>query len=270
MGMVAGYPNQVNSLPPPFCIGLSSLENHWNWPIVALSEYWPRMTQAAISVVGDLCFLKFFQQSFTSQTKYFFHFYLVHCLMMFISSRTLSNTLEMNLNNMALLHYSKATWKAYNNMVHTITYVSLITVSFAVRPTTAMFWLPLVLYHIVLLHQNQRFLSIFLLTMVPTATFCLTATTAIDSWYYGHFVLVPWNFFKVNILEGIKQQYLWHKPLHILPVKHITFIAKSSAALFFLLVSTMHGKMEGTESTFLPCCGHCFVCLWWVIKKTGS
>ena len=162
----------------------------------------PRLFQGMISAVGDCCLLKFFEQNFTGKTKYFLSFYLFNGWMMHISSRTLSNTMEMNLNNIALLYYSRAI-KGNSNTLNSITYVILITLSFVVRITTAVFWLPLVAYHAGLLIQSKKFCSVFLLKMVPTASSGMIFALILDYVYYGRFVLVPWNFLKINIFLDI-------------------------------------------------------------------
>ena len=168
------------------------------WLIATL----PRLTQAIISACGDYCFLTFFRKTFSKSANYFVFFYALNGWMMYVSSRTLSNTMEMNLNCIALLYYSKALERK-GATLDGIKYVALVTISFATRPSTALFWLPSILYHIAILIQRKRFWSEFALKMLPTACLTLLVLTVMDSVYYGRFVFVPWNFFRINILVGV-------------------------------------------------------------------
>ena len=43
----------------------------------------------------------------------------------------------------------------------------------------------------------------FLLIFAPM----VAAATAIDSWYYGALTIVPWNFIKINVFEGLSQTF---------------------------------------------------------------
>ena len=89
----------------------------------------------------------------------------------------------------------------------------MIALSFVLRPTTAIFWLPLVLHHIHGLYSKRQLIRQLWLRMVPVASLVLVVTTLIDSTMYGTFVCVPWNFFLHNILSGVGDHYgtnPWH------------------------------------------------------------
>lgn len=48
--------------------------------------------------------------------------------------------------------------------------------------------------------------------MIYRAT-VLAGTVAVDSWFYGRLVFVPWNFAKFNVLSGLSSHYgthSWH------------------------------------------------------------
>ena len=184
---------------------VSGLDHLW---LVALA---PRLLQGIISAFGDYCFFKFYKNNFSKETKYFFYFYFSNCWMMHVSSRTLSNTMEMNLNNIALLYYSRAL--KGKGSINSLAYVALITLAFVIRVSTAVFWLPLVVHHMVSLARSGRFLHEFLLKMVPTAGFALVdVIIVIDFIYYGHFVFVPWNFVQVNIFLDISGEVFGKEP----------------------------------------------------------
>lgn len=51
-----------------------------------------------------------------------------------------------------------------------------------------------------------------MLWMIYRAT-VLAGTVAVDSWFYGRLVIVPWNFAKFNVLSGLSSHYgthAWH------------------------------------------------------------
>ena len=35
----------------------------------------------------------------------------------------------------------------------------------------------------------------------------VSLATALDSWYYGKLTIVPWNFVKVNVFDGLSQAF---------------------------------------------------------------
>ena len=110
--------------------------------------------------------------------------YLGNVYINYCSSRTLINTLEMALTNIALLLYSRALQSGKRQAP----YVAVIALSFCMRMTTALLWLPLVLYHTYKLFKTGQFWSVLVARMVPTAVGVLLAATAIDTWFYRSFV----------------------------------------------------------------------------------
>ena len=196
--------------------------------VIGLDYVWlvvlaPRLVQATISAVSDHYFFRFFKYTFLQKTteakSFFVIFYCANATLMFLSSRTFINTLEMNLSSIALFYYSRAL-KEGQSLDKQI-YVGLITVGFAIRTTTALFWLPLVLNHVGVLLQTGRVWSSLIMKMIPVAFCCLVLTSLVDSVYYGSVVFVPWNFVNINIFQGISEQFgrePWHfYLLHTLP-----------------------------------------------------
>jgi len=57
----------------------------------------------------------------------------------------------------------------------------------------------------------------------------LAISIAADSWFYGKLVIVPWNFFKINVVQDISTQY-GHEPWHyyltstLLPVANLALL----------------------------------------------
>ena len=85
-------------------------------------------------------------------------------------------------------------------------YVTLITLSFIIRATTAILWLPLVSYHIFLLCQTGQFGSVLMKRLAPLSLLLIITTIVIDSICHGSIVFVHWNFFHLNLLVDVSSQ----------------------------------------------------------------
>ena len=67
--------------------------------------------------------------------------------------------------------------------------------------------------HPVLISKQSGRVRVFFMEMVPAAVVVLAASTAVDSLMYGNLEVVPWNFFRVNVLSGVAAHYGVH-PFH--------------------------------------------------------
>ena len=203
---------------------VTRLDTYW---IIALA---PRVIQGLITALGDVHIAKFHELNFgKGSQKWFLFLYVTNIYILFCGSRTLINTLEMNLTCIALFHYSKSISyyeddhhgakksktdiKKKSNQVevkiwqHEIIYVIIISSSFIMRPTTAVFWIPLVLYHINILYKKSLIITTLVTRLIPCAASTLLVLTSIDSKLYGKVVFIPWNFLKINVLKNISSQY---------------------------------------------------------------
>jgi len=76
------------------------------------------------------------------------------------------------------------------------------------RPTIAIFWLPLVIYDVL-----KSDLSKFFVKMLPQAVVIPFLVVLFDTYFYGKLTIVPWNFVNFNIINNISEQYgteSWH------------------------------------------------------------
>ncbi len=160
----------------------------------------PRIFQGFLSAAGDAAIVKFFQLTFAKNSASFVLIYASNWFLLYASSRTLINTLEMNLTSMALLLYvQKRT-----------SYVGLIAIAFMMRPTTAIFWLPIVVVDVL----TSKSLRQFCCQMLPQAVLVPLGVVLVDSSFYGQpWTIVPWNFLRVNLLNNVSEQYGVH-PWH--------------------------------------------------------
>ena len=161
----------------------------------------PKILQGAMSAVGDLCIVQVFGIVFKDKKKgkMFAIVYATNWFMLYASSRTLINTFETALTNLALRLYVE------NQSL----YVFVIAESFMARPTTAIFWLPLVIYDVLWRSSLKKFFT----KMIPSAIMGVLIVVFLDSGLYGSLTLAPWNFLRINLLQNISEQYgtePWH------------------------------------------------------------
>ena len=208
----------------------------------------PRILQGVISAISDVYIIRFYSLNFGRRgKKWFLLAYISNSSLLYFMSRTLVNSLETSLGNIALYFYSLSIKKlqepsrSVRKISNTIKvakdgdqntkdqdeicsidksskdnvsleiyseemYVFLVTLSFIVRATTAILWLPLVTYHVYLLYQKGKFRQILLKRLAPISVAMLIVSTTIDSICHGAFVCIHWNFFKFNLMVDVSSQ----------------------------------------------------------------
>ena len=161
----------------------------------------PRLLQGLLSSFADVCFVTFFDRHFSKRpadTKWFIFIYSTNWCLLYSGSRTLVNQLELVLTGFAL--------SMFNEM--RTGYIAIVVLSFIIRPTTAIFWLPLVLSHLLTIwHSGESFIKRVILELAPPAFAMLTICIMIDSVFYTKLTLVPWNFLRFNLLLDVSSQY---------------------------------------------------------------
>ena len=95
-------------------------------------------------------------------------------------------------------------------------YVGIIALCFMMRPTTAIFWLPMVTYDIL----ARSKLSTFFGKMLPQALIIPSVVILIDSFFYGKLTIVPWNFLCYNPSHSFQQPILppYNFPIYSLQI----------------------------------------------------
>lgn len=157
----------------------------------------PKICQGILSSIGDVAIIELFNHD-PRKKSIFIAIYLSNWFMLYASSRTLINTLETCLTNIALAKFVDKDVK----------YVGLIATCFMVRPTTAIFWIPLVLFDL-----TRVSFKTFVFSMLPQALGVPLIIAGIDSYCYGRLTIVPWNFLQINLISSVSEQYGVH-PWH--------------------------------------------------------
>lgn len=124
----------------------------------------------------------------------------------YTSSRTLTNSTEQVLTSLALYYYPwpgkprKSLWK----------YLVLASLSVIIRPTAAVVWFPLFIWH--LFCWRQMIWKVIRYS-VTRGAIVLLASCIIDRIFYGEWTNVQYNFLHFNVLSGISGMYGTH-PWH--------------------------------------------------------
>ena len=214
IGPIRSYIHPLIFVPILYLLKVTHLDYYW---IVALA---PRIQQGIITAIGDYYMVKFYDINFERiGRKWFILLHSTNVYLLYCGSRTLINTLELNLTCLALYNYSK-TIIAINKpeekrtpeekrvaLLNQIVYVLIISASFVIRPTTAIFWLPLVFYHVLLIYKQKQIFWTLVMRLIPSAFVTLIMLGGIDSMMYGKLVFIPWNFFRINFMYNIGSQY---------------------------------------------------------------
>ncbi|XP_058805584.1 GPI mannosyltransferase 3 isoform X1 [Phymastichus coffea] len=166
-----------------------------DFPLVII--FGPRVFQALLSAYADYSFYTW-TNSKLALLSLCVNWYWYYC-----ATRTLINSFETCLTIIAL---SKYPWSGHQ--VKNTTFLWIVGFLCFARPTATVFWLPLCLYHV---WKNKYVMTWYL----AIGLFYLIISTLIDSMCYGRFTLSPLEFFKINVLNKVSEQYgkmhgLWY------------------------------------------------------------
>ena len=99
-GPIRSHIHPLIFVPIMYLFRVTRLDTYW---IIALA---PRVIQGLITALGDVHIAKFHELNFgKGSQKWFLFLYVTNIYILFCGSRTLINTLEMNLTSIALFHY---------------------------------------------------------------------------------------------------------------------------------------------------------------------
>ncbi|KAJ8985666.1 hypothetical protein NQ317_015163 [Molorchus minor] len=158
--------------------------------------YGPRILQAFLSSYSDLCFYKW-----SGCTKWGVFYIATSWFWFYTGSRTLINTLECALTTIAL---SKYPWPG-SAADDKSTFIWIVALIFVIRPTSALVWVPLVIYHLAVNKESP--LDTIVNRYVPIGASVLFLSILLDSLVHGYFVVTVYEFLKFNILEDVASFY---------------------------------------------------------------
>ncbi|CAB3411023.1 unnamed protein product [Caenorhabditis bovis] len=169
--------------------------------------YGPRIFHAILFAFGDFSFYHLCRKQCitTSIANLSFISYMSSWFVFYCAPRTLSNSLETCLTLIALNWYpfdrdTNVTWP----------YIAFGAVTIVIRPTVALLWLVLGLYH---LYHHPRPINYITHTVLPVVIPIFAVSFAIDSYAYGTPTIPLYNFLKFNVLQGGSAEFgvhSWH------------------------------------------------------------
>lgn len=193
----------IRSYIYPFLISiLYRILSVLNLDFVSLLVTLPRIFQALLSAYTDYRFYiwtgsKFALFSLCTNWYWYYN-----------ASRTLINSVETCLTIIGLSFFPWSDSGGKN-----VKFLWIIGLLGIARPTAAIVWLPMFIYHV--LNTSARNRIFLIVRYVAVALFYVSISTAIDTFCYGHFVVTPWEFFKINVLQRTSENYgtmhyLWY------------------------------------------------------------
>ncbi|GFV66660.1 GPI mannosyltransferase 3 [Trichonephila clavipes] len=183
----------------------------------------PKIFQAILSTIGDFFTYKLACKLFGSRCGLWTLFNLLTSWFLFYcSSRTLTNMAETSITACGLFFYP---WKREKHRGLTCSYLWFAGASSLMRPTAFVLWLPLYLYH---LWREKHYFSVIKNTFLIGCVILATLISC-DSYFYGHWVFTPYNFFLFNWRSDIgafygQHNFLWYFTTGLPVVLGIHFI----------------------------------------------
>ncbi|PIK52104.1 putative GPI mannosyltransferase 3 [Apostichopus japonicus] len=170
----------------------------------------PRLLQGIFSAGQDVALFLLSWKLFDHQSAYWTLFcHLTSWFTFYTATRTLTNTMESICTTFGLLFYpwpSSLSREPGNARLC----VLFSAVSVVMRPTAAIIWFPLYLWH--LMRTNVKSKMIFTI-YAPIGLAVLLVSMVIDYTFYGKLVFVQYNFLEFNVLHDMGEFYGSH-PWH--------------------------------------------------------
>ncbi|KAL1457718.1 hypothetical protein WDU94_007915 [Cyamophila willieti] len=174
---------------------------------VQLLIFLPRLIQTLVSVLADVYLIRWICLMSSPPVAWLASLMsLASACIAYCATRTLINTIEMNLTCFALYYYP---WPHVKRKFDT-KYLWIVGFCCILRPTSCILWTPLCLYDVI---RSQSPLRRLFHHFIPVGLSCLLCCILLDSWFHGGFLLTPWNFLRLNILSGVSGHYSTH-PWH--------------------------------------------------------
>lgn len=204
----------------------------------------PRVFHAVAFSIGDYHIWKLSKELYSRDSASWTIICLISSWFLeYCAPRTLTSSAETVLTSVALCYYP---WKKKQESYST-GYLWLVGAACVVRPTAAILFLPLCLEHLWKSRCKQKLALRYFLTIATV----LLLSVGIDSWYYGHLVVVPWRFAHFNVVSGLSSHYGTH-PWHWYLTQGIPATLTTHLVPFLLAVVYCPGR----HKALLP------VCLW--------
>ena len=179
--------------------------------------YLPRIIQAIFGAIGEYYIYKLARLLYGSSVAWWVLFCEVTSWFTFYCiTRTLTNSMETALISIGLYYWELSQNTQPNTTSEIVKqtsaiYKALTLASFSclVRPTALVIWIPLGIARL----RRVSPVHFFFIFIVPIGICSLICSVLVDSYFYGKFVFVQYNFLYFNILQNIGELYGTH-PWH--------------------------------------------------------
>uniref|UniRef100_A0A6J0T323 Mannosyltransferase n=1 Tax=Pogona vitticeps TaxID=103695 RepID=A0A6J0T323_9SAUR len=174
---------------------------------VQLLIWLPRVVQALLAALADVKLYSLVKRMENAETaKWVYFCQLSSWFTWYCCTRTLSNTMETVLSTLALSYYPMEGVKTGSSLG----YLTLVALAFIIRPTAAIPWAPLLLWHF---WKEPRKQHLVLRRYLLIGLLALGCSALIDRVFYGKWTVVQLNFAKFNVLQNVATFYGSH-PWH--------------------------------------------------------
>ncbi|KAG8183838.1 hypothetical protein JTE90_025721 [Oedothorax gibbosus] len=167
----------------------------------------PKILQATLSSVGDFFTFKLSIKLFGEKCRKWMLFNLLSSWFLFYcSSRTISNMAETSFTACGYYFYP---WNEKRHRRLSCYYMWFAGASLLMRPTAVVVWLPLYLYHF----WREKDHSYILRSTLGIGYAIFITLMSSDRWFYGEWVVTPYQFFVLNWSNDIGAFYGQHSLL---------------------------------------------------------
>lgn len=171
----------------------------------------PRLIQSCFASLGDLFLYKLAVKRFDYQTgSWALLCYLLSWFTFYVVTRTLTNSLETVLTTIALYYWPVDAKKEVTDPKQVIKALGFAAFSCVVRPTAAIVWIPLSIWHLFLTPKKITFLLKY---VFPVGCLTILWSLLVNSWLYGKWTCVELNFVRFNVINDMGTFYGSH-PWH--------------------------------------------------------
>ncbi|XP_039626202.1 GPI mannosyltransferase 3 [Polypterus senegalus] len=194
-------------LYPLFFASIYKVLHLLNKDTVQLLIITPRIVQALLAAFSDVKLYSLMRRLESPDVARWVYFcQLSSWFTWYCCTRTLTNTMETVFTIIALHYYPLQGSKTQNSFK----YLTLVALAVIIRPTAAIIWLPLLIFHF---FQEDNKVKLLLYNAAPVGILILGISTFIDSFFFGKWILVHLNFLKFNVIHDVASFYGSH-PWH--------------------------------------------------------
>lgn len=189
----------------------------------------PRILQAMLSAISDYCFYRW-----TNNSKWSIFLIATSWFWFYVATRTLINTVETCLTTIALSLYPRYYDRDSNKFLWIVALVCFI------RPTAAILWLPLCIFH---MRKSIHSVAELLIKRYLLIGLIVGAITILlDSYAHGEWIMTPVEFFKFNVLEGVASFYGTQPSYWYFSVGLPTILGPFAMPFLFAIIQTVQHR----------------------------